>query len=68
MAFTWYILSPPLGHTRLQPLAGHMLTPSLSPVYEVAERDNRNTGVITESKNIKKHKRLQTELNLATTL
>lgn len=34
---TWYILSPPLGHIQLQPPADHMLTPSLSPVCEVAK-------------------------------
>lgn len=37
MTFTLYIRSQPLGHTQLRPPAGHMLTPSLSQVYEVAE-------------------------------
>lgn len=36
--FTWYILNPPLEHTQLQLPEGHTLTPSPSPVYEVAEK------------------------------
>lgn len=36
MTFTWYIPTQLLGHTRLQRPASHMLTPSLSPEYEVA--------------------------------
>lgn len=46
MTFTLYILTQPLGRTLLQPPAGHMLTPSLSREYEVAEREG-NIPVIT---------------------
>lgn len=45
VTFTWYILTQPLGRTQLQPPAGHMLTPNLSPEYGVAERD-KNIHVI----------------------
>ncbi len=47
--FTWYILTQLLGHTRLQPPADHMLTPSLSPEYEVAERDKHIPDVTRDS-------------------
>lgn len=46
MTYTWYILTQPLGHTQLQPPAGHMLTPNLFPEYEVADRD-KNIPVIS---------------------
>lgn len=39
MTFTLCILTQPLGRTQLQRPADHMLTPSPSPEYEVAERE-----------------------------
>lgn len=44
LTFTLYILSQPLGHTQLQLPAGHKLTPSLSPEYEVAEREGEHSS------------------------
>lgn len=49
--FTVYILTQPLSHTRLQHQAGHMPTPSLSRVCEVAAT-YQGACVITYDKHI----------------